>query len=568
MNAKQALKKAEELLSKGEEHSAKSIVLKYRLAPGQNADDYFRWAKLCEDFALDNLALECISVALSKDPENPKYLLMQANINYRLGKLSDTVRILRHLLEIKDSLTVRDFLAKVLVEMGQKGAARVVSKRNKVHTTTTPLLRRFPPNLGYNELEPFFVLFRSRKIHAELVLTPLGKTALLFRKDGITVRKLRDHLLGRIYIIYFPLLEDKTLVSCFLHTSIPSDQIEKHFKEESWLEGKKELLKHHALNLFKIAYSWNLNPALERMNRFTYRLWFFFKEPVHFLWTERFLDTLINRFPLPEGGIVYNKGIPIEGRGIGWRERGFELPLGINPVSLERSLFVDVKGKPYPEQLKFIKRIIPISFSTLREFCCKSQIEFSDIPYPAELIKLRTRCSIIDHIIKRAETGKQLSREEKLAIMLTIGFLKNGRDCVHRIFSGTPDYSYIKLERLFKSLPKKPISCNKLEVWFSSFVLETPCTCIFGSLLKERYPSPLLHINPKLVPSKYNCYSLTYSKPTELAKMYLKLKEKLYFLERELIEFLKKNPNKKIKVGNYSLFLANNKLSVYKTSKK
>ena len=127
MDAKQALDRAEELLSKGEEYSAKSIVLRYRLVPGQSAQDYFRWAKLCEDLALDKLALECISAALFKDPDNLQYLLMQADINYRLGNLSDTARILRHILEVKESATVRDFLAKVLKEMGQLGAACAVS---------------------------------------------------------------------------------------------------------------------------------------------------------------------------------------------------------------------------------------------------------------------------------------------------------------------------------------------------------------------------------------------------------------------------------------------------------
>ncbi len=551
-SAKRALERAERLLARGEEDDVRTLVLKWRSFPGQFPEDYYRWAKLCEDLGLDNLAYECITRAVSISPENPRYLFEQANISYRLGLLNETARTLKRILQIKESSTIREFLASVLREMGQEGSARVVS--GKVHRKRF-LLRWFPPDLGHKELEPFFLLFKGRKIHAELMLTPLGDVSAVLRNGGISLQKLKDHLLGRTYLIYFPLLDDKTVTAAYILIRVPKKQIEKHLREDAWLERKRERVKEVALKAFRTCSSWGLNPVLERMHKFKYRLWFFFDTPVHFLWVKRFLESVIEHLPYPESEIVYSLGIPTKGVGVGWKERGFEMPLGVHPATLERSLFVDAEGKPYPEQLRFVKRIVPMSFPSLKDFCKGKQFRFPEVDVNVQLVKLMSKCAVINHIVKRAEIGKRLSREEKIAIILTVGFLKNGKDLVHRILSGTPDYSYIKLERMLRSAPPRPISCDKLEIWFSNFVLDMPCVCIFGKLLKNRYPSPLLHVDPNLVPMESERLCLERSNPSELGKVYLKLKEKLAFVERQLLGYLKNSPSKKLGVGDFLIYL-------------
>ena len=49
---------AEELLARGEEEKARALALRYRLVPGQTAEEYLRWGALCEDLALPRQALE------------------------------------------------------------------------------------------------------------------------------------------------------------------------------------------------------------------------------------------------------------------------------------------------------------------------------------------------------------------------------------------------------------------------------------------------------------------------------------------------------------------------------
>ncbi|WP_153303784.1 hypothetical protein [Thermosulfurimonas dismutans] len=180
---------------------------------------------------------------------------------------------------------------------------------------------------------------------------------------------------------------------------------------------------------------------------------------------------------------------------------------------------------------------------------------------PPELLKLRRACPVLDFVFRRAEAGKHLSREEKLVVMLSVGFLRNGRELLHHILSGTPDYSYHRIERMLEGIPRNPISCAKLEMWFRDFVLDRPCGCVFGEALKGRYPSPLLHIDPELVPTLEDRLTLHYSRPAELGRVYLHLRERLRYVEHELRRHFRRNPQR-LRVGDYIFSLEGEEIIV------
>ncbi len=557
----EALKEAERLLAEGLSGKARDLVLRWRLKPSQSAEEYFRWGALCETLGLNKQAAECYDLAISRDPENPRYLMARAEVAYELGELPRAATLFQRVLRLADSQTVRRKLAQVLRELGRPGAAAAVAGPLGEGAPAETPLRYFPPNLGSRELEPFGVLFRGGPLHAELQLTSYGKAVPIIKEGPLSLEKISHHLLGRIYLLYFPLTEENRLYGAYMSIAFPEQEVDRNRRNRGFLSLKAEAVKREALSLWHRIQGWGLEGALERFTPFHYRLWFFFSEPIYFLWVRRFFETLKERLPFPGEGILYSYEIGTRGEGVGWREQGFELPLGIHPATLERSLFVDSEGVPYPEQLSFLKRICPISFEMVREFCRKSAPVSLPKDESRELLKLRRSCPVLDFVICRAEAGKHLSREEKLAVMLSVGFLKNGRRLVHRILSGTPDYSYARLERMFKGVPKNPISCAKLELWFRDFVLDRPCGCVFGEALKERYPSPLLHIDPELVPTRKERFTTGYSDPVELARVYLRLRENLTHLEDELREYLRQNP-RKLRAGDYLIFLEGDKLVI------
>ena len=557
MRAEEALSEIVDLIERGEDTKAK-LLLKYRTYPNQSAQDYYRWGCACEDLGLTKLAVECYEKAISKDPNNSRYLLALAGALYQLGMLNRTARILQRVLILQDSSTVREFLSRILKEQGRLGAALAVKKESPEESKG--LLRYFPPDIGNVHLKRFLELFKGRNIHAEVSVNSLGKTVINMKQEKITPKKAKEHILGRTFLIYYPLMEDKTMSSAFISFLYPDRIREKH----KFSPKLADILKQNAINIYSTVLSWELQCALERVNPFHYRLWFFAEKPFHFLWFKRFLETVKERLPTMEPGISCEIGIPTEGIGIGWLEKGFELPLGINPITLERSLFLDREGQPYKEQLEFIKRIIPITFESVKEFCKTPSTFKVWSESHSELKKLCAKCVIIDTIVKRAEAGKRLSREEKIAVILTAGFLKNGKSLVHKILSSTPDYNFSRIERMLSQAPHNPISCIKLEQWFPQYTMDSPCYCVFGEKVKNRYPSPLLHINPALVPTKEERFTLNYSAPKELAMHYLKLRERLTTAEEELLNFFKSNPHKKIRAGEFVIYMKEGKLIVEK----
>ncbi len=557
----EALKEVEKLLAEGLSEKARDMVLRWRLRPGQSPEEYFRWGLLCEQLELKPQAAECYDLAISRDPDCSRYLLARAEVAYELGELPRAATLFQRVLRLADSQTVRQKLARVLTELGRPGAAAAVAGPFEEGPTTKTPLRYFPPNLGFRELEPFQRLFRGRPLHAELQLTSYGKPVPLIKEGSLSLNKISQHLLGRIYLLYFPLTEENKLFGAYLVIAFPQKDVDRNRRNRGFLSLKAEAVKREALSVWHRVQEWGLEGALERFTPFHYRLWFFFPEPIYFLWVRRFFKTLKERLPLPTEGIFYSFEIGTRGEGVGWREVGFELPLGIHPATLERSLFVDPEGHPYPEQLSYLKKIRPLSFNELRTFCRHSlPISFS-LGVPSELSKLRQACPIIDYIIKRAEAGRYLRREEKLAIMLSVGFLKNGRKVMHRILSGTPDYNYHRIERMLQGVPKHPISCAKLEVWFRDFVLDRPCGCVFGKALKDRYPSPLLHLDPDLVPTLEDRLTLRYSDLPELGRVYLNIRERFSYVEDLLRKYLR-GTRKKIRVGDYIISLEGERIAV------
>ena len=156
------LEKAERFLSEGQDGRARDLILRHRLRPGQTAEEYFRWGALCETLRLKLQAAECYDFAISRDPDNTRYLLARAEVACELGELRRAATLFQRVLRLADSQTVRQKLARVFLELGRPGAAAAVAGPLESVSTETPL-RYYPPNLG-----------------------PLSSTFLLLKKTNFT----------------------------------------------------------------------------------------------------------------------------------------------------------------------------------------------------------------------------------------------------------------------------------------------------------------------------------------------------------------------------------------------
>ncbi len=566
------LEQAETSLAQGYEDKARALVLRYRLLPGQTAAEYVRWGRLCEDLALPQQAQECYQKALAINEDYPQALWALAQLNYEIGDLYSAKRLIKRLLRKDPEFTgAKDLLGKIYRELGEQGSLAVLTRASRVKAPSGP--RYFPPSLGAKDLEPFAPFLEGREAFGEFILNPkTGAPVFLHREQALTPEDLRAHILGQRYLAVYPINQKKKTRVAYLSIRVPQRDIGKHVRERSWLYLKAEATRTQALKALKSLRQEGLPVALERLSPYAYRLWFLFKEPVHFLWAKRFLRAVEERLPYPEEGLLYQPWNLTKPIGVGWREQAVVLPLGQNPVTKKRALFLEDHGEPYADQLSFFKKLRHLSFAEIRAFCRQQELRWeprTGDQLDALLTRLCKSCPLIENLVHKARAGRRLRREEKIALFLTVGLLDPEGRLLHEVLHPCPDYRYTKVERQRQSLPPNPISCYKLRQWFPGLTSFLPCHCVFNDL-GERYPSPLLHVAPILVPAEDERLNLKHHSPVQLARKYWfyfqekeKIEKRLSNMRKELCAYLKRHPGKRLSLGGgYYLRLRRDKLII------
>ncbi len=537
-------KDVQELIAQGNEAEARKMVKKYSHLPSQSPETYWQWGEVCRDLALVREALKCYDLALAQDPSQPLVLYSKAQLLYEIGQLTKARRLVTKLLGLYPTHEEGwELLATIYQETGAKGALKVLQKPPEEPSP----LRYFPPSLGPKEIDLFLSLFVGRSYKAVIYLEPpLGRLRVRFIKGAITPTEAKAHLLGETYLAFFSLKEDLTVSQGVLKIAPPKKDTEDHIMDRVWTSEKSQAAQYLALKAYKTAHDHGLPCALERFYPLEYRLWFFFDTPVHLLWAKRFLDTFTQKLPYPQMGVTYKPLLPTREESLGWREQWLELPLGEHPLTLERSLFIDEKGQPFPQQLAFLKSLGCLSTKDMKSLCMQMDLGLTASLAQQEditLKKLLVRCPLMEHLVNKVRAGRKLNRREKQALLLTLGKVGDGH-LAHRVLISCPDYNRTKVNNMLKNQPPYPVSCYKLREWFPEILPDHLCRCQFIS--KEHYPTPILHIMPHLTTHTYLYTSLKDASPKRLLKEYATLlqeekclRERKDILEDELKERLK-----------------------------
>lgn len=562
MESQSYLKKAQIAFSQDQFDKVKSLILKYAHLTGQGYEEYYQWAKLAEAIGLYEEAITLYNKALKLAHENPQILFALAEIYYLTKDYYKSFKILRNLLKISYEQEICELFIKVVKKLKFEGILK-----NWRYKKQSPRELFVENILNYNlfsVFDHFKYLFRDIPNFGEVFLDLYGNITLKTDLKKLTINKFKEHLIGRSFLVYFPIKEDLKFSQFFLGIKLSENLLHKYINSESLALSKAEELKNRAQEIFKTLLNWGFPVYLEKFHKFYYRLWFFLEKEISLSLIRKFLRLLIQKLPTLPGGLIWIEGIPQFSANDRFNLKYFPLPLGLYPLTLERSCFLDEYGKAMEDQLKFLKTIQPFPSKLISDFISNvsvKPINFSKISKNLEI--LVNKCHLINYVIKKAEAGKILSREEKLAIILTVGFLPEGTSLVHKILSQTPDYSYTKIKNLLKNLPSNPISCLKLEVWLKEISALEPCHCLFGKKLKNKYPSPLLHVDSSLVPS-YNEISFKINKIEGICQKYLKQYEKLKYLETLLKSYFKEKNISQIKIKNYQINFKDDKLWITK----
>ncbi len=560
---------AETLLAQGEEARARDIVLKYRLFPAQTSEEYVAWGRLCEELALPQQALECYQKALSVSPNEPIALKALGLLQFELGDFDAARRILRRYLTLdpKDE-KARRALGNIYLALGEKGSYQALFPGKARPRLKIKGPRIFPREFGQGDLEPFAPFLTGRSGFAELVIDKYGQTRFRFHDAPLDYEVLKVHLKGEKFICFFPISNDLKLKVASLQISFPLRLLRRRAREGNFLRAKQELCLYLATKAFRKLKAMGIPCVLEKLFPWQYRFWFVLKDPLHFLTVKQFLRALEEKLPYPEGGVRYDSWVFTAPRGLDWQEVAVPLPLGIHPSTRQRCLLIDAQGEPISNPILAFKKLRELSAYEVKNICRGKRPKWKGPELPEVLTKLLESCPLLKAIVNKAEASRKLTREEKLALFLTIGLIDQEGALLHQVLYPTPDYRYSRVERQRKGLPPNPVSCYKLREWFPDLVAVYGCHCVFEK--DVRYPSPVLHVAPKLVRPE-EPLTLEHLGPKELARRYVfylqekeRLEEKLALIKRELTLYLTQKSGKKLSAGNYCVELQDGELTVKK----
>ena len=187
-----------------------------------------------------------------------------------------------------------------------------------------------------------------------------------------------------------------------------------------------------------------------------------------------------------------------------------KLPLGFHTISKNRGLFLDEKGVYYPNQIDFIKNIETINNSTFLQVLKIIEIEknfteektvlkkekdiFENFPKTKKILQ---GCSVIRHLVKKAEDTGYLSHSERLLILSVLGNVKDeGNFVVHEVMKKCFNYNKGKTQKYFDKKYETPISCSKIKESYKDITALTDCSCFFSRIPKRGYASPNLYTEP------------------------------------------------------------------------
>jgi len=210
----------------------------------------------------------------------------------------------------------------------------------------------------------------------------------------------------------------------------------------------------------------------------------------------------------------------------GWRHAPIILPLGVNRKTGTKCLFMNFEGSLCDDQLECFAKIRAVKIQDIRSIISRLR-GGKQIPLPvsggiepsaaATLIK---SCPVAAEIIKKARAGRRLSEQEKMFIYYTLGFAGDRGVSLHFALEMSPDYRPEKTDRLLAQLRPNPVSCPKIRELLPEITAYVGCDCALP-VPDGGYPSPLIHIDPKLVQGKRRHYVNEQTPLQEMARRYI-----------------------------------------------
>ena len=486
-------------LDEGREDKARTIIATKRKLPSRDPTVHYEWAKLCEELDMARQARESYEQAIALAPGNPDYHFRIARLYHEKGAWERALKHLQKTVALSPKHDeARKMLGTLYKEMGLPGSANAVAKKEP-GVETRP--QTIPFELTEEDVSLLLDLFNGRGFgYAEYHLVATGDEGYVYCKNVLGFSEISDHLRGDRTIGVYLLRGDRTVRCCGIEVNIPWRRLVASFKDKGFLAILEDKTHAYAREIKSKAKESGFPAYWEDSGDRGSRLWFFFEDFLPYEMVERFLNALLEKVFSP--GIDLSVGLMLgfKPSGIGKADEPVMLPLGVKRRTGKRSLFVDDEGNPYNDQLLFLKKIRRISREEIQRFFRGPEREHRKIEISSSNLfaKLQRLCPVVEAIVLKARSGRNLRVEEKVVLYFTVGFLPEAPEILHDVLEPCPDYRPKKVNRMISRLGANPVSCPKIRQLMPDTTAYLPCKCSFN-LERGLYPTPLLHIDPALV---------------------------------------------------------------------
>lgn len=265
----------------------------------------------------------------------------------------------------------------------------------------------------------------------------------------------------------------------------------------------------YVASLTQVARAWELRVIVERTGGRGAHVWVPLTEdvPAHDL--AALLDRWRREAGNPKEGVRIER-LPARDDEPELAAQPITLPLGLHPVSGERSRLDGGDGRPLAPTLEGLLAFVPNGADILS---CGQPAEATPSPAqpalslagPSTAIersrallgapgRLLAGCALVRHLANKARTAEHLDHSERLSLLYTLGHLGvAGRRAIHEIIGPCRNYDTDETERQLSKLGGLPMSCARLREKHLTPELAPQCACDFGDI-RGGYPTPLLHV--------------------------------------------------------------------------
>lgn len=546
-----------------------------------DSDLHLEAFRIIKALGLDELAEQELCLSLRDNEENHVALECLVELYIDSGRLDDAEKLLKRLLNRRKSKTIYLLLIRVYEIQERKDEIRSLCEE-AITIFNDPVFKDMLKGLDRVEQEvlseellipsevhlaKYLSLFRGRDgVHARQWVTPRGEVGFTPVREPLTLSLIRNHIIGNLTLGVYQLREDNTV--CFLAFDIDiakamlSSYLSSPSTKERLDKSLISLTSKIALRLDELG----LKSYIEYSGFKGYHVWVLFNKPISALRVREFGLSLIDSLgsmPSEVSIELFPKQAYIKSEGLG---NLIKLPLGIHKRTGKRSVFVNLEGVPYPEQLSYLLSIEAVSEELFKEACkflsssgkaSSTEILTEEPPLrefileeDKEFMIVKSRCPVIAKLYEKCRMGLPLTGPEISVITFTLGNLSNGDRVVNALlsFSGVQN----KKAYLKSKLSGYPMSCPKIRSKIPE-ITEGSCIDCFAGKNIEGYPTPLIHLK-----------AVDLEEPDELAMVmeYIKIRKLFEEAERELkrvegsiVKYMQERGLDKICVEGYSLKL-------------